>query len=344
MHTRLDDQVAVELFNGSFMKIHSMYVNNSGDSASLKGFLFKRLREQSSESEKESKPWFPERPSNRNEVALICEALKADEGAIQDDQYLAQARLCDIKRTGKLVTTNAERLIFCIGEDELVCRWKYVSILQEGHHNLGEWADWTRVPSVERSLVSWPATATSTLATPRHGAQPERGRGPNGQYFPTNRQEITSEGYPPEQRHRTQGGFTGLLTNEELTGYAGSFNSRKYTFGDAYCEAGGMSRAAVLAGLELKWAFDNDEHSIATYKPNFGHDSRLQQRSSPIIDQISDEEFLSKADSESLKVDILHLSPPCPAWSSASSTKGRAETDEAGKRCLEMIGPWSNQE
>ena len=45
---------------------------------------------------------------------------------------------------------------------------------------------------------------------------------------------------------------------------------QKYTFGDAFCGAGGTSRGAIQAGLSIKWAFDFDDQAIASYELNFG--------------------------------------------------------------------------
>ena len=38
---------------------------------------------------------------------------------------------------------------------------------------------------------------------------------------------------------------------------------------DYFCEAGGMSRAAVQAGLDLKWALNKDTGVVQTYYQNF---------------------------------------------------------------------------
>ena len=42
-----------------------------------------------------------------------------------------------------------------------------------------------------------------------------------------------------------------------------------YTFGDAFCGAGGASRGAAMAGLQVRWGFDLDIYAYEAYKANF---------------------------------------------------------------------------
>ena len=91
------------------------------------------------------------------------------------------------------------------------------------------------------------------------------------------------------------------------------------TFGDAFCGAGGTTRGAVMAGLKVKWGFDFWEHACVTWKANFGDAACYCMPS---------EEFVGMAQSHScgdpteVKVDILHLSPPCQYFSPAHTVNG----------------------
>ena len=93
-------------------------------------------------------------------------------------------------------------------------------------------------------------------------------------------------------------------------------NSRKnhapaaYTFADVCCGAGGASRGAEVAGLQLRWALDHDADACATYRLNFPH-VRLHQK--PLQELINMRH-------EDLKVDIMHISPPCQAFSQANTS------------------------
>jgi DNA (cytosine-5)-methyltransferase 1 len=91
------------------------------------------------------------------------------------------------------------------------------------------------------------------------------------------------------------------------------------TFGDAFCGAGGTTRGAVMAGLKLKWGFDFWDNACTTWKANF---------SEAACYCVSSDEFVGMAQNprgdylEEIKVDILHLSPPCQYFSPAHTVNG----------------------
>ncbi|KAE8151262.1 S-adenosyl-L-methionine-dependent methyltransferase [Aspergillus avenaceus] len=101
----------------------------------------------------------------------------------------------------------------------------------------------------------------------------------------------------------------------------GDKTRRKYTFGDGFCGAGGVSCGAQLAGLQLKWAFDNSEHAIDTYRLNFDTDCEYSDVFS----------FLTN-DYQFLKVDISHGSPPCQTFSPAHTVN--SVHDDANSACI----------
>lgn len=82
-----------------------------------------------------------------------------------------------------------------------------------------------------------------------------------------------------------------------------------YTFADCFCGAGGASQGASQAGLDVRWGFDNDEDALDAYRLN--HPGALPfyrnaHRFPP-----------TGYTTSHLRVDILHLSPPCCYWSPA---------------------------
>lgn len=86
-----------------------------------------------------------------------------------------------------------------------------------------------------------------------------------------------------------------------------------YHFGDCFCGAGGMSCAALLAGLMVAWGFDHDSAAIDSYRLNFlGTRCYL----------VPADNFISLTD-EAFKVDVLHLSPPCQYFSPAHTLEGK---------------------
>lgn len=111
--------------------------------------------------------------------------------------------------------------------------------------------------------------------------------------------------------------------------------SAVYTFADVCCGAGGASRGAEMAGLHLCWALDHNAAACESYSLNF---SEVQLHHKEIKDVVN-------MRGEGLEVDILHLSPPCQAFSPAR-THPNVENDivniaanmELGN-CLDVAKP-----
>jgi DNA (cytosine-5)-methyltransferase 1 len=92
---------------------------------------------------------------------------------------------------------------------------------------------------------------------------------------------------------------------------------KKYTFGDAFCGGGGMSTGAQMAGLTNLWAFDRDQEAIDTYRIRFPEAQTYHA---------SVDEFLTLDESD-LRVDVMHLSPPCQPHSPAHTTPGKDDEE-----------------
>ena len=102
-----------------------------------------------------------------------------------------------------------------------------------------------------------------------------------------------------------------------------------YTFADASCGAGGVSIGAREVGLHLAWAFDKDGDAVDTYNGNHGRF---------VCERISAQDFLASSLANkymALKVDILHLCPPCQGFSRAA--RGRASNEVEGKECMTYV-------
>lgn len=87
---------------------------------------------------------------------------------------------------------------------------------------------------------------------------------------------------------------------------------RRYTFGDCFCGAGGMSRGAVSAGLRINWGFDFHPAACQSYRMNFF--------GTPIYNVWANDFSEAKGNR---KVDICHLSPPCQFFSDAHTVQGK---------------------
>ena len=96
---------------------------------------------------------------------------------------------------------------------------------------------------------------------------------------------------------------------------------QRYTFGDCFCGAGGMSRGAISAGLRVKWGFDRELHACRSYALNFF--------GTPVYN-VSADRFARK--DGDYQVDVCHLSPPCQYFSPAHTTPGK--NDESNTATL----------
>lgn len=106
-----------------------------------------------------------------------------------------------------------------------------------------------------------------------------------------------------------------------------SFPSKKrqYIFGDSFCGAGGMSRAAHQTGLHIKYAFDCNKNACFSYAMNFPRAD---------LHCLWADEFIRVHGDR--KVDIAHLSPPCQFFSDAHTVAGK--DDEMNTASLFAVG------
>ncbi|KAL8931315.1 MAG: hypothetical protein Q9211_007058 [Gyalolechia sp. 1 TL-2023] len=104
-----------------------------------------------------------------------------------------------------------------------------------------------------------------------------------------------------------------------------SLPKRHYTFGDSFCGAGGMSRAAHQTGLHIQYAFDCNKHACNSYAINFPTAELHCLWANKFIALHGDR-----------KVDIAHLSPPCQFFSDAHTVAGK--DDEMNTASLFAVG------
>lgn len=86
--------------------------------------------------------------------------------------------------------------------------------------------------------------------------------------------------------------------------------AERMTFGDMFCCSGGASQGAVQADLKPVFGLDKDNIALQIYHLN-------HPESKVYIMDAHDISLIDEADVKFMKVDILHLSPPCCYWSPA---------------------------
>ena len=87
---------------------------------------------------------------------------------------------------------------------------------------------------------------------------------------------------------------------------------QRYTIGDCFCGAGGMSRGALMAGLRVEWGFDFDLAACQAYNNNFFGTT---------VYNLWANEFSQLPGNH--RVDILHMSPPCQFFSPMHTQQGK---------------------
>ena len=135
----------------------------------------------------------------------------------------------------------------------------------------------------------------------RAGHSISRQSGPSD---PLNARSDLSSSDKSRSRHQNQ--------NTTVKSPASKAHQKRYTFGDCFCGAGGMSRGAVSAGLRINWGFDFNQAACQTYQMNFF--------GTPIYNVWANEFSEAKGNH---RVDICHLSPPCQFFSDAHTVQGK---------------------
>lgn len=105
------------------------------------------------------------------------------------------------------------------------------------------------------------------------------------------------------------------------------------TYGDAFCGGGGATRGAVMAGLRVKWGFDHWEHACSTWRTNFPQATCYELSSQEFVLNVQGARYRKPLD---VKVDILHLSPPCQYFSPAHTVD--CPNDELNVASLYAVG------
>ena len=100
-------------------------------------------------------------------------------------------------------------------------------------------------------------------------------------------------------------------------------NNNLFSFGDGFCGAGGVSCGAVQAGLKIKFAFDHNLDACGSYGRN-NPDAIVWHCD---LNQIMS---LCHERPNEFKVDIMHMSPPCQAYSRLNHGAGKRDPSTKG--------------
>ena len=309
----------VELDDGDFLLIRQIRQRQITNATFLEGHLFKRTWKLQGLLEKK-----------KNETVWIQRYDPNMAGDIYR-QSLQQVQLRQVIRLRDMVLTNhiyptgsyrdnltsrrldhAEILRSC----RLACRWKYLAYGDKEGRLLAldqtEADPWYHVTD-ERLKHTWRGESM-ILGSCEDWL-------PGEKEFEEKEQNRCNNIDPFDFRQQTD------PLDETKTWNPLNGSGKRYTFGDGFCGAGGVSRGAKAAGLRVHWSFDFDKAAIESYQKNF-HETMCWHCSADIFVALEEE----------LKVDVLHLSFPCQPFSPAHTRPGRNDdANEASFFSLEAI-------
>lgn len=107
---------------------------------------------------------------------------------------------------------------------------------------------------------------------------------------------------------------------------------KRYSLFDFFCGSGGVSEAARLAGLNVKYAIDNQKCAVRTHQKN-------HRRCTTMHNDVAD--FIAMVKPGEIQVDVIHSSNPCRYWSFNHTIAGKDDemneaiaytAEEAGKK------------
>ncbi|KPI41560.1 Modification methylase HphIA [Cyphellophora attinorum] len=305
---------SVELADGSFLRIMEVLRDGHGK-VFLTGQKFVRQSSVGS--------WMRK---NRNELVLIRK-IPLTTGELDPWKFVDEVTIGEVRRNRKIILTNQSFPSISIREDAkafataqedielgpLFCRWAYTTYVNERRQSVEYILERLNHDNADNTVRPTSNSATAKPTRVRHSEIRAAWRNC----------DTSMGGSHYEVQHSTN-----------FDGSAQSSRVQTYTFGDAFCGAGGTSRGAVDAGLKPLWGFDLCPSAMQSYRRNFGHHG-VDCRGESVQEFISNH-LLRLVEFDGVQVDILHISPPCQPFSPAHTIPS-FERDEANQAALPSI-------
>ncbi|KAI1267914.1 S-adenosyl-L-methionine-dependent methyltransferase [Xylariaceae sp. FL1019] len=252
-------------------------------------------------------------PRLRNEVAMILNVDQDDERE-HTVQAAIEVSIDDVIASRKCHFTNAKfpvhrcpvGIFRTIEEIEtkgvLMCRWQCIFVYKDASTRM---KNGPPTEFIIRHLVAEEASKNRFKVSESHRLNEWRGGKVRG-----GEHNSGEQGTPAIIELDDQQEEPDLTPIQKKPG-------QKYTFGDMFSGAGGTSCGARKAGFHINVACDNHSGAQKTY-------SRVYPEANLYGIDIFD--FIAM-EQTALRVDVLHMSPPCQYWSPAHTVEGK--NDEA---------------
>ncbi|KAI1427818.1 S-adenosyl-L-methionine-dependent methyltransferase [Xylaria sp. FL1777] len=302
-------QEHAQLFQASFLYIRHIIDTPGG--IKLRGIALTRLRNLRGRL-----------PRYRNEVAMILH-VDSDDKRPKEVQAAIEIHITDVIRARNCHFTNAdyprnqtEQGIYSTTPEieqqgVLMCRWKCIfkyrdSTARIAYMNHAQKND-APIECIIEHLNEKQASKKRFMVSDSSRFNAWRGG------------KVRGGEHDPENKNSVVNGPMVELDDKEDAELVmiGKKPGQRYTFGDMFCGAGGASCGAQKAGFQVKLACDNDVGACKTYTEAFPEAQLYRKHVF---------EFITK-ETSMMRVDVMHLSPPCQFWSPAHTVPG--ENDEA---------------
>lgn len=302
----------VELKNGALIEIRKIYRHQQGDQVLISGDLFER--------NSRLMGWLP---SIKNEVFWVWTFPKGQDpesaepfvvGARSSEVlrkwYLhkARPRVSQYKSSSDERSSSQHVQNNITGQGTLICSWKYVRGIGKKIYRTQYNETMYRGGNYDEKLLI-PLAATDSFGGSHSPYKRQCHR--QGLFsIPGSPRDDSQEQEHISKRENEMTDNYGVPSSKTGDRSQRADNtSSSHTFGDAFAGCGGMSRAAVMVGLEVRWGFDMDPIAIEAYRMNFPNAGARRERA---------DEFVAFGTDVNLQVDILHVSPPCQCFSKAN--------------------------
>ncbi|KAI0467570.1 S-adenosyl-L-methionine-dependent methyltransferase [Xylaria cf. heliscus] len=293
-----------QMFQASFL--HIKHIINTANGIKLRGIVLTRLKNLRGRL-----------PRYRNEVAMILH-VDSDDKRPDEVQAAVEVPVTDVIKIRNCHFTNADfpihRTVIGIHESVadlqqegvLMCRWKCIFKYRDSA---------TRIAYIHRTRKN--AAPLEYIVEHLNAKQVAKNRFKVSEISRFNAWrggKVRGGEYDPESGNSSVQGPVVQLEGEEdpESVLIEKKPGQRYTFGDMFCGAGGASCGAEKAGFHIKVACDHHLGACKTYDAVF---PEAQLYMMDIFEFITSE--FTK-----IRVDALHLSPPCQFWSPAHTCAG----------------------
>ena len=309
----------VELHDGNFLRVKKVLYDEVHDRYSVEGWKFVRNAETLGLSKHDPNEvyWAVHLTKNRPQLAAEQALVEVDSSQI--------VRKRKMNMVNKIYSGHEKKSGLSV-DDALFCRWKHVVITETG-----------KVDRPSHAFGFPPAEIME--ASIQRLREDECDDGQEDCIADESLRRKWLRVKKPRDAGVESHGDNPLLSAVETLSLDDNTQferaSRSYTFADVCCGAGGASWGAQMAGLDLRLALDHDMAACDTYSINFPR-VRLY---------LEDLDDFVQTGRQDLRVDIMHGSFPCQAYSPVNTTPNRerdadniAANMELG-RCLDIARP-----